>query len=99
MMISLEDEANDPGWMWADGLIPGEEGSGQDLEGENVQLLITHQINQQKKKKRSFASKTFQINQTHTLVGKVYPGLDEHDCKRMHQGTCVRTHTHRNAVF
>lgn len=56
MMISLEDEANDQGWMWADGLVPGEEGSGQDLEGEE---LSNHQINQQK-------IKTFQINQTHT---------------------------------
>lgn len=34
MMISLEDEANDAGWMWADGPVPGEEGSGQDLEGD-----------------------------------------------------------------
>lgn len=57
-MISLEDPANDLGLMRADGLVPGEEGSGQHLEGEVQPSLITHQINHQKKKnsiKSSFA--------------------------------------------
>lgn len=49
-MISLEDPANDLGLMRADGLVPGEEGSGQHLEGEVQPSLITHQINHQKKK-------------------------------------------------
>lgn len=53
MMISPEDRANDPGWMWAVGVVPGEGRGGPDPEGGEVQhLLMTHQINQKKGKKK-----------------------------------------------